>query len=417
MTEPRTTASTGPSTSPMTRVLGLISGTSVDGIDAAVADLWLTGDRLRLVPVAATSYPYSSELRRSIVAALPPAPVAMAEVCALDTTIGTEFAAAAVRAQGELVSDRPVDLVVSHGQTAFHWVEQGRVRGTLQLGQPAWIAAATGCPVISDLRSADVAAGGQGAPLVSLVDVLWLRSRPGRPVALNLGGIANLTARIDTAAPVAYDVGPANALIDAVVAAATDGRERYDAGGARAAAGTVDQDALERLLTDPYFTADPPKSTGKERYHLGYLDDRLGAQWWARTPVDDAVATVTALTAATVAAAVTAERATEVVVSGGGTENPTLLAGIAARLGAVPLRTSDELGLPSAAKEAYAFAVLGWLGWHGLPGTVPSCTGATTARILGSVTPGAGPLRLPEPLDRGPSSLSIRPYETARPTS
>ncbi|MGI8456924.1 MAG: anhydro-N-acetylmuramic acid kinase [Propionibacteriaceae bacterium] len=409
MTEPRA----APTVSTTTRVIGLISGTSVDGIDVAVADLWLDGDVLRLVPVAATSYSYSPGLRHAITTALPPARVAMAEVCALDTTIGTEFAAAAVRAQAELAVDRPADLVVSHGQTVFHWVTGGRTRGTLQLGQPAWIAAATGLPVIADLRSADVAAGGQGAPLVSLVDVLWLRSRPGRPVAVNLGGIANLTARIDTDTPVAYDVGPANALIDAVVAAATDGAQRYDAEGARAAAGTVDQGALDRLMSDPYFTVGPPKSTGKERFHLGYLSERLGTDWLARTTVDDAVATLTALTGATVAAAVTAEAATEVVLSGGGTANPTMLAGIRTRLGGTPLRTSDELGLPSAAKEAYAFVVLGWLGWHGLPGTVPSCTGAQTARILGSFTPGRTPLRLPEPLDRAPSRLVICRFETA----
>ena len=167
---------------------------------------------------------------------------------------------------------------MAHGQTVFHWVEgDGRVAGTLQIGRPAWIAETTGLPVIADLRSADVAAGGQGAPLVSLFDVLLLGGADSPRAALNLGGIANLTVVAPNVAPLAYDAGPANALIDAAVVAMTGGAETYDRNGAGAARGKVD-DALLALLLDDFFLAQPPpKTTGKERYHHGFTEDALAA--------------------------------------------------------------------------------------------------------------------------------------------
>jgi 1,6-anhydro-N-acetylmuramate kinase len=192
------------------RVIGLMSGTSYDAIDAAAAGLSLVGDSVVLEPLGMVSAPYDEELREALAAALPPAATTLAEVCRLDTLIGQAFAAAAVRANDELCDGR-AELVASHGQTVYHWVADGAVHGTLQLGQPAWIAEATGLPVVADFRPRDIAAGGQGAPLVSLVDLLWLRGRSGTPVALNLGGIANLTAPDGTA----FDTGPACALIDA----------------------------------------------------------------------------------------------------------------------------------------------------------------------------------------------------------
>ncbi|EFL37400.1 anhydro-N-acetylmuramic acid kinase [Streptomyces griseoflavus Tu4000] len=193
------------------RVIGLMSGTSHDAVDAAAADLVLEGDSLLLTPLGMVSAPYPEELRSALTAALPPASTTMRDVCRLDTRIGQAFAALATRADRELCDGR-ADLIVSHGQTVYHWVEQGRVHGTLQIGSPSWIAEATGRPVVSDLRTRDVAAGGQGAPLVSVVDVMWLRGRPGVPAALNLGGIANLTVAGAAGDPVAFDTGPANAL-------------------------------------------------------------------------------------------------------------------------------------------------------------------------------------------------------------
>ncbi len=201
------------------RVVGLMSGTSYDAIDAAAADLALDGDTLVLTPLGMISTVYENGLRAELAGALPPAATDLATVCRLDTHIGQAFAAAAVRADRELCDGR-ADLIASHGQTVYHWAETGRVHGTLQIGEPAWIAEATGLPVVSGFRTRDVAAGGQGAPLVSVFDVMWLRGRPGVPVALNLGGIANVTVVADGAgggAPRAFDTGPANALIDGAV--------------------------------------------------------------------------------------------------------------------------------------------------------------------------------------------------------
>lgn len=372
------------------RVVGLMSGTSHDGVDAAACDLRLAGDTLMLTPLGHLAVPCPQALRSELVAALPPAATTAEAFCRLDTGIGQAFADVAVRAVAELCDGR-ADLVVSHGQTLFHWVSDGdvgtagRVRGTLQIGEPAWIAEATGLPVVSGLRTRDVAAGGQGAPLVGLFDALWLGGRPGA-VALNLGGIANVTV-LPTAdgAPVAFDTGPACALLDAATRHVTGGRLAFDADGALAARGRVLPDLLARLLDEPYYTRTAPKTTGKELFHLSYLLDRVGP-----TPptAEDLLATLVALTARTVADAVR-DTATEVVASGGGTRNPALMAALRAELPGVVVRTSDELGVPSQAKEALAFAVLGWHTWHGLPGVLPGATGARHPSVLGSVTPGA----------------------------
>lgn len=366
------------------RVVGLMSGTSHDGIDAAAADLHMAGDTLVLRPLGMVTEHYDPALRAELAAALPPAPTTLHQVCRLDTGIGQALARAARRADAELCEGR-ADLVVSHGQTVYHWTEEGRVRGTLQIGEPAWIAEESGLPVVSGLRTRDVAAGGQGAPLVSMVDVLWLAGRPGRAAALNLGGIANLTVVRDDV-PLAFDTGPANALLDAAVADATGGRLSYDPDGALAARGTVDPALLDVLLAEPYYARPAPKTTGKELFHLPYLHRALAGR---EPATEDLAATLTALTARTVADAVRGVGAEEVVASGGGVRNPELMRLLTAELGdGVPLRTSDAWGMPAAAKEAYAFAVLGWLSVHGLPGTVPSCTGAGKASVLGSLTPG-----------------------------
>ncbi|MGC9537257.1 anhydro-N-acetylmuramic acid kinase [Streptomyces sp. UG1] len=382
------------------RVIGLMSGTSYDAIDAGAADLSLVGDSLVLRPLGLVSEAYDEALREALTAALPPGTTSMAEVCRLDTRIGRAFAAVAVRADRDLCGGR-AELIASHGQTVHHWAEDGQVHGTLQLGQPAWIAEATGLPVVADFRPRDIAAGGQGAPLVSLVDVLWLRGRPGTPVALNLGGIANLTAPDGTA----FDTGPGCALIDAAARGFSGGELSYDVDGALAGRGTVHEPLLDRLLEEPYYALPAPKTTGKELFHLGHLRDALAGV--GTLPAEDVVATLTMLTARTVADAVRALGASEVIASGGGTRNPVLMAMLGQRLPGVALRTSDALGLPSAAKEAYAFAVLGFLTAHGLPGTVPTATGAREARVLGSITPGRDGLRLPPPAGERPVRLVL----------
>jgi anhydro-N-acetylmuramic acid kinase len=386
------------------RVIGLMAGTSLDGIDAAAIDVVQRDSALEVTPVATGTTPYPAELRDLLGRALPPQEVTAQDWCELDTRVGQAFAAAALEFATPL---RPsAQLVVSHGQTVFHWVEAGRVRGTLQAGQPAWIAEATGMPVVSDLRARDVAAGGQGAPLVSIFDVLWLRGRLGNPVALNLGGIANLTADVHGERPLAYDTGPANALIDAAVTRISRGELTFDEGGAVAARGRVDDALLEHLLAEPYYALPAPKSTGKELFSAAYLERAL----LRRRPVkdDDLVATLTALTARTVADAALSHAPTAVVAAGGGTSNPTMMAMLAAALADVPLVTADSLGLPSGHKEAIAFAVLGFLTWNGLSATLPSATGARHASILGTLTPGRAPLLLPPPMDVAPTHLVLK---------
>lgn len=386
------------------RVIGLMSGTSYDAIDAAAADLRIEGDQIVLNPLGMLSRSYPEALHRELAGSLPPATTSMEQVCRLDTGIGQAFAAVAEQAVEQLCGGH-ADLIVSHGQTVFHWVESGEVRGTLQLGQPAWIAEATGTTVVSDLRSRDVAAGGQGAPLVSIVDVLWLRGRPGTPVALNLGGIANITVVPGSADPIAFDTGPANALMDAVVRDLTGGRFTFDADGVMAGRGRIHPGLFERLLAEPYYRRPAPKSTGKELFHLGYLAEAMAGL--PEIAPDDLVATVTALTARTVADAVHSYGGTEVIAAGGGIRNPALMHMLEEELRDVPLLSTDELGMPSAAKEAYAFAVLGFLTVNGLGGTVPSCTGARHTSVLGSITPGRGAVPISAPPEWAPTALRI----------
>lgn len=373
------------------KVIGLISGTSFDAIEAVAAELSFDGDTLVADLRSHTSTPYPEDVREGIAAMMPPAATTLEQVCKLDAEIGLAFADAA-QALALDAFGGPADVVASHGQTVFHWVEGPRAVSTLQIGQPAFIAERTGATVVHDLRIRDIVAGGQGAPLASLLDVLLLSDGSDHVRgALNLGGIANVTIVDPQRDPVAYDTGPANALIDAAIAWRTDGREVYDAGGQRAAGGTVDAELLEALLDEPYYQLAPPKSTGKELFHLEYLRARLGDR---QIETDDLLATLTALTAGVVSAELNRFGVTEVVASGGGTRNPTLMAAIAKRMPAAKIATFDEYGVAEAAKEALIMAVVGCLTVHGLPGTVPSCTGAAHPVVLGSVVPGVSPLRL-----------------------
>ncbi|WP_328535280.1 anhydro-N-acetylmuramic acid kinase [Streptomyces sp. NBC_00344] len=369
------------------RVLGMISGTSHDAMDTAVVDLRDQDGVLEGRVLHTGAVPYETGLRTRIVRALPPHEAGVAEVCRLDTLIGQAFADAAAAA---VASAGPVDLVCTHGQTFFHWVEGRRARGTLQLGQPAWIAERLGVPVVADLRSRDIAAGGQGAPLVSHLDTLLMAGMSDRPGALNLGGIANLTTSGPD--PVAFDTGPANALLDAAVEEATG--QRFDKDGRLAAGGRVVPDLLTDLMDEPYYGFAAPKSTGKELFNGEYLRRMLSHH--AGLELNDLLATLAALTAATIADEVHRHKLGRLLVSGGGVRNPVLMAALGRALPAVPVTTTDSLGLPSDAKEAIAFAVIGWHTAHGLPATIPSCTGATAARVLGTIVPGWGPLSLPE---------------------
>jgi anhydro-N-acetylmuramic acid kinase len=337
------------------------------------------------------SVPYDDELRALLVATLPPAGTDLAAVARLDTLIGQAFAGAAHRAIAThaAAGDAPVDAVCSHGQTVFHWVEDGAALGTLQLGQPAWIADRTGLPVVGDVRIADVTAGGQGAPLVPLLDTLVLarlRERGVTAAALNLGGISNVTVCAPGADPLAWDIGPANALMDAVLAADPATPLAFDRDGEVSAQGRVLPDLLEVLLAEPYYRDPAPKSTGKELFHARYVDKAL-ATWGGAASTPDLVRTLVELTARTVADALAAAQVEQVFASGGGARNPTVMGALAAAAPGMRFATTAELALDPDAKEAIAFALIGWATLHGIPGNVPSCTGARAARVLGAVTP------------------------------
>ncbi len=359
----------------------MMSGTSVDAIDVAVAEITQHQALADMRLLWHGEFAWDPELRRRILAVLPPASSDVATWCRLDTDVGQEFGRAA---QWALKQAGPVDLVASHGQTLYHWVESGVARGTLQVGNAAWIRAAIDVPVLNDFRSADIAAGGQGAPLTSTFDHLWLGESP--TAVLNLGGIANVTVVGHPDGVLTGDTGPASCLLDAAAARHYDAPADVD--GELALAGTVDEAALNTLLADPFYRLRLPKSTGREHFHAHYVEERLGRSGPAGPNL---FATLTELTARTIADAVTATGVERVVASGGGMRNPAIVARLRHHL-RVPLVSSAELGLPPDAKEAYVFALLGHLSATGQPGTVAgvagrAATGATHRVVLGSRTP------------------------------
>lgn len=392
------------------RVIGLISGTSLNGIDAAVVDLKLepADGTVELIPIGHRESAYPSPLRDALLAALPPGQGSAEQLCRLDTEVGQAFAAAAADALTDLAAGE-ADLVASLGQTIFHWVEGGRCLGTLQLGQPAWIAERTGLPVVADLRARDVAAGGHGAPLAAVLDQLWLSGGDETVAALNIGGIANITVVEPDTPTLAFDTGPGNALLDTAARMVSNGVWQQDIDGELAAQGTVRKDLLGALLADAYYVKPPPKSTGKEHFHGEYLRVALDSVPYVASV--DLLATLVELTALTIADACRRRGVGKVVASGGGVHNPVLMAALRRTLDPVPVVTSDELGLPADAKQAYLAALLGFLSWHGAPANAPTATGAARPRLLGSITPGSGPLRLPEPITTAVTRLKVQSPE------
>ncbi|MGC2939222.1 anhydro-N-acetylmuramic acid kinase [Brevibacterium sp. FAM 24638] len=397
-------------------IAGLMTGSSADGLDLVIAeflpDPTVGSDLVGADPstlgvriLADREVAFDEELHADILRLLEHADIPLSLVSSVDARLG-RFSAAAL---SELCSDHDLtpDLVISHGQTVRHDITDGQVTSTLQLGQPAFIAEALGAPVLSDVRSRDVAAGGQGAPLVGLLDSLLLGDVETPTAVLNLGGIANITVIAPGHDPIAFDTGPANALIDILARRITKGSDTCDRDGVLAAKGHVDDDLLAALLTEPYYRREPPKSTGKELFHAAYLDEFLDAH--SHLGEHNQIATVTALTARTIAEAVRRYDVTTVIASGGGTRNPELMRRLGEELGEnVELTSTDAaLGLPEGSKEALLMALIGWLSWHGLDGTEPSLTGASGPRIAGRLTPGGGPLHLPEPLHRRPTRLRL----------
>ena len=372
------------------RVLGMMSGTSLDAIDVALVDFSRDPAdpsvlEARLVHLGEEPWPEGTG--DALRAALPPAPAGVATWNRLHAAVGEAFAAAAARV---LAAHGGADLIATHGQTLHHDVRaDGTVGATLQIGDASRLAAATGLPVLHDLRAADVAAGGQGAPLAPLLDQLLL-GHEEPTAALNIGGIANLTL-VGGEELVAGDTGPGNALLDAAVHAATGAPADHDAALARQ--GAVDPAALARLLdAEPFYSRPLPRSTGREHFDAGYVRRVLGDEALAALPLPDLLATLVELTAVTIARAVAPLGARRVVASGGGIRNPLLRARLGAHLGPLPLLDADQLGIPADGKEALLIALLGHHGAHGLPGTLalPDGTAHTGARapvVLGSLTP------------------------------
>ncbi len=358
--------------------LGLISGTSADGIDAALVECAGTGVRL----LGARTDVYDAPLRREVLAlAQGEAAFDLDALGRLDVRLGEAFAASALALLKQTgVAPRTVRAIGSHGQTVRHR-PQGAHPFTLQLGDPSVIAERTGIPTVADFRRADMAAGGQGAPLLPVLHAALLAA-PGEPRAvLNLGGIANLTLLDGAGGVRGFDTGPANALLDAWCARHTGAA--HDAGGALAAAGRADAALLAALLADPYFAAPPPKSTGREHFHLRWLDARIAGRDLAAADVQ---ATLLALTVRSIAGALAAHAPdTRLLwVCGGGVHNPVLLAALR-RAVSCPLRSTAEAGVDPDFIEAMAFAWLARQRLLELPGNLPSVTGARAPRVLGAV--------------------------------
>jgi anhydro-N-acetylmuramic acid kinase len=368
------------------RVAGIMSGTSLDGIDVAVVEV--SGRRVETIGFIST--PYSAGVRAAILGVSGGGgrpgglPYNTAAISRLNYQLGELYARAvwrAVRRYG------PIRLIGCHGQTIYH---EGRSH-TLQIGEPSILAERTGVPVVANFRARDIAAGGQGAPLVPYVDYLLFRHPKRTRIALNIGGIANITIIPPAAAPrdvVAFDTGPGNMVMDALAKECSKGKLSCDRGGRMAASGKVNASLLDNLLADPYYRRRPPKSAGREQYGASFIA-RLKK---SGLPLRDLIATATVLTAAAIAMAVgrTVRRtsgATDLIVSGGGVHNPQIMAHLAGFLPGVRMSTSTDHGVNADAKEAVAFAVLAYRTWRRKPSNLPSATGAAHPVILGSITP------------------------------
>lgn len=388
-----------------------MSGTSADGIDVALCRIaprrgdpaQASSPRIQFLGHLGVAYPRA--VRAAVLRAMDASDAALsvADLSRLNWRLGALYADAVERAARQY--DLHVDLVACHGQTLYHQsvaapFAGARVRATWQIGEASVLAERLRVPVVSDLRPADLAAGGQGAPLVPMLDYALFRHARRSRILLNLGGIANVTA-IPAACTLnqlqAFDTGPANMVIDAAMAALFE--RSFDRAGRTAARGSVVGPVLSRFLSDRYFHAAPPKSCGREQFGSAFTARFIAACESAGASKADIIATATALTAASVERAIAtsvlphlAQHApgapVELIAAGGGVQNRTLLAMLETRLRPLGIRveTTATLGIPAQAKEAVAFALLGWLTWHRLPGNVPAATGASRPVVLGKVT-------------------------------
>ena len=365
-------------------VAGVMSGTSLDGIDVAIVDIRPQRGKLRVVPLWFRSTPYPKAVREALLA-VSNAMTHTATIARLHFLLGELYADAIKKTSKGI----PPDLIGMHGQTIYHEGQPveylgRRVASTLQIGEAAVVAQRTGVRVISNFRERDIAAGGQGAPLVPYVDYLLFGNGRRWRAALNIGGIANVTlipAGAASSEVIAFDTGPGNMVIDGLVTHLTGGRERYDRDGRIARRAMVHEKLLAAMLGDPYFAMRPPKSTGRERFGREFINGLIATG----IVVEDLIATATEFTARSIALAIPSEA--EVIASGGGVRNRHLMRRLAELLPDQKIATSADFGIDPAAKEAIAFAVLAYEFVKRRPANLPSATGAAKAVLLGKDTP------------------------------
>ena len=380
------------------RVVGLMSGTSGDGVDAALVDIRGSGHALKVKPLAFVSCPYPADLQQRVLAAS--ARGTVSEICHLNAVLGEWFARAALRVIKQAgFEPARIDVIGSHGQTIHHLPDAvdepgiGSVRSTLQIAEPAVIAERTGITTVANFRPRDMAAGGQGAPLTPYAHYALLRDRKRSRLVVNLGGIGNVTylaAGKGLEAVVAFDTGPGNMVMDGLVRRLTKGREAMDRNGRLAAKGRMAVGLLAKLLAHPYLKRAPPKSTGREVFGDVFVEQILAAQKAHRLKAADVLATCSLFTAITIGSARKWLNGPvdEVIVGGGGVRNRTLMSNLSSVFSPVPLRTFETAGWESKAFEAIAFAVLAYQTVHGERANVPSVTGAMHPVVLGTTVPG-----------------------------
>ena len=378
----------------MRRIVGLISGTSADGVSAALVQVSGRDERTCVKVLEWGTYPYERDLRREIFQLFSPRTGTVDRICRLNFIMADRFSEAALQIirKGGLET-KDIDLIASHGQTIYH-IPSGP-RSTLQIGQAAVIAERTGITTVSDFRARDVAAGGQGAPLVPLVDLILFRSNRRARAIQNIGGIANVTVVPRSAKfhdVFAFDTGPGNMIIDSVIRHLTRGRLSMDKNGNMASRGSIDRQLLRYLMQSPFIRKKPPKTTGREEFGEQFAQAYLKKARAKRLSTADIVATATAFTAEAIAYNYSKFVypqccIDEVILGGGGAKNTTLVSMLRERL-KLPMLLHEDFGIPSEAKEAIAFAILGNQTLEGRPGNVPSATGASRAVVLGTVCPG-----------------------------
>jgi anhydro-N-acetylmuramic acid kinase len=381
-------------------VLGMMSGTSADGIDVALARVSGAPPNLNAKLLGHTSVNFPAALRKEILRVAEQHPITAGALSQLNFRLGEHFAGAAVAACRQFrVPPSKIALIGSHGQTIFHQGKPVNFLGrptasTLQIGEPATIASHTGITTVGDFRPADVALGGQGAPLVPYADYLLYGHKTFGRVSLNLGGIANITVLPRAAKPqqvFAFDTGPANMLIDALVSHFTGGRQRFDKNARLASQGRSLPALLDDLLRDPYLKLAPPKSTGREYYGHAYLKKLFTLGRRHRAKPNDLIRAATIFTALSVVDAMNRfvmpkTKIHQLIVSGGGAHNPLILAQLSAALPGIEVLPSSRLGIPEDAKEAFAFALLAYETVHQRPANLPSATGARGPAILGKIS-------------------------------